>query len=128
MSVDIARLRQVLEHITANPETHDQNWWAVRTDCGTVACIAGHTVLLAGLPIDFDTEDEFGNVGNKLLDRRRIEDVAADLLGLDRQQRFHLFHALDLAECWAAASSITGKRVRWRASDRGPLPIHQSTK
>ncbi|QJY46695.1 hypothetical protein [Pseudonocardia broussonetiae] len=106
-------LRRVLDHITTHPDQHSQDWWARRTDCGTVACIAGHTVLLTGHTIDFETPDEYGNHGTKLIDRRRVEDVAAELLGLNAEQAWRLFHdAVDLQACWAAARSITGGRIQ----------------
>jgi len=40
---------QVLDHILAHPEMHDQGDWFRRTECGTVACFAGWATLLSGL-------------------------------------------------------------------------------
>jgi hypothetical protein len=37
-------LSEVLDHIHAHPEQHEQTVWS----CGTTACVAGRTCLLAG--------------------------------------------------------------------------------
>lgn len=117
MSVDVPRLRKVLAHITAHPEQHNQDWWAERTDCGTVMCVAGHTCVQAGLRIDLI--GFHGERGAHLTDGRRVEHVAAELLGLDEQQALRLFHiADDLPGVWAAARYITGNRVT-----RKPEPV-----
>lgn len=49
---DIARLRRVLAKIDAEPETWDQSRFAVKTECGTACCIAGHIVLDSGGKLD----------------------------------------------------------------------------
>lgn len=38
--------RRVLEHIEAHPEQWNQSRWALRSDCGTSYCFAGHAVHL----------------------------------------------------------------------------------
>jgi hypothetical protein len=40
-----AALIEVAEFIEANPHLYDQGTWGDETDCGTVACIAGHLAL-----------------------------------------------------------------------------------
>jgi hypothetical protein len=41
-------LRKVLRHIDAHPEEYDQGNFAVRTECGTAYCIAGHACVMSG--------------------------------------------------------------------------------
>lgn len=115
MSVNLPLLRRVLDHITTHSDQHDQYWWAEVRQCGTVMCIAGHTCVLQGHRIDFTPEAD----GAHLTDGRRVEDVAAELLGLDLDQSLRLFRsATDLQEAWAAARYITADNV-----GRMPDPI-----
>lgn len=44
-NIDVPALRKELEFITANRDCWRQEVWAERTSCGTVACLAGNTVL-----------------------------------------------------------------------------------
>jgi hypothetical protein len=39
---------RVLDHIDAEPKSWNQADWYRETDCGTVACFAGWSILLAG--------------------------------------------------------------------------------
>lgn len=59
MTPNVARLRETLAHITAHPEDHMQSAWR----CGTSACFAGHTAILAGAvwatSQDYGVEEEF---------------------------------------------------------------------
>lgn len=55
--VNVELLQRVLDHITTHPEEHDQTWWAVRDRCGATYCMAGHTVVMAGHRIDWDSTD-----------------------------------------------------------------------
>jgi len=64
----------------------DQRHWITNTECGTVCCIAGHTVLSNGYrrsmgPYVFDGSGE-----------RHVEFIARDLLGLDNRVSDALFH------------------------------------
>lgn len=46
---------RALDHIDAHPEQWRQDRWIGKSDCGTVGCFAGWTVLLSGAePIEFD--------------------------------------------------------------------------
>lgn len=56
MTVNVALLCKVMEHIEAHPEEHDQAEWAEQTACGTTYCFAGHTVLIAGWSLNFDED------------------------------------------------------------------------
>ena len=47
--------RQVLDHVDAHPEQFDMWQWGYEsTVCGTVACLAGRTLLLSGYSLDDD--------------------------------------------------------------------------
>lgn len=55
-TINVPLMRKVLEYLETNPEKHEQGCWAwsdaatvaeATYDCGTVACMAGWTVLLA---------------------------------------------------------------------------------
>lgn len=39
---------RVLDHIDADPETWNQEWWFTVTECGTAACFAGWACTLSG--------------------------------------------------------------------------------
>ncbi len=46
MDAELAKL--VLKQIENDPALFDMKEWGKQTDCGTVACIAGHTLLASG--------------------------------------------------------------------------------
>lgn len=49
---------RVLDHIDTHPEQHDQHVWIEQTStCGTAACFAGWTCLIAGDDPLFDEDD-----------------------------------------------------------------------
>jgi hypothetical protein len=75
---------RVLDHIDANPEQWDQQVWIERRDdCGTAACLAGWTVLLAGDKPDFVLEEsEACEVVIGDHDTMQIKERAAQLLGI----------------------------------------------
>ncbi len=45
-------LRTLAHELRADPESYDQSTWGYETECGTVACVAGHAAKLAGLPLN----------------------------------------------------------------------------
>jgi hypothetical protein len=45
-NIELAKL--ILKQIDAFPESFDMNSWVAVSPCGTVACIAGHAMLLSG--------------------------------------------------------------------------------
>lgn len=50
--------RQVLNQIESDPDSFDMTTWAYRSRehaCGTVACLAGHTMLQSGYPHEDST-------------------------------------------------------------------------
>jgi hypothetical protein len=85
--VDIERLDAVLEYISEHPEQHSQNLWASKTHCGTVACLAGWTVILE-YP---GAELEGGSLARVDGVTMIIRDEARDLLGLNTAQEDALF-------------------------------------
>lgn len=118
MSIDIERLRDVLEHVTAHPDEHNQTVWAWRADldialtkmiphCGTAMCLAGHTVVLAGRKIDWATATRSGEAV-RVVDGGRISDEARKLLGLAYDQAEALFDdGNSLADLWRIAGELT---------------------
>jgi hypothetical protein len=76
---------RVLDHIDADPISLMQRVWISQVACGTVACFAGWTCLLAGdQPTGFDeaAEAEYVRAGPEG-DTRYIPERAAELLGID---------------------------------------------
>lgn len=113
-------LRRVLEHVTAHPDEHNQAHWAVRSDCGTAYCVAGHAVVMSGYAPDWSAAfgatatvagvSTTGVVGTD----QTIGEVAADLLRLDvdGEGDHRLFHGSnDLADLWRIAAELTDGRV-----------------
>lgn len=78
--------RLVLKHVETFPETFDMKTWAVEAPCGTVACLAGWTLLLhggytfkhtpRGMPGFFNSEGRQVHAGSE----------ARILLGLDNDE------------------------------------------
>ncbi len=78
---------RVLDHIDAHPSEWNQTVWVLNEgDCGTSACAAGWTCLLAGdqprFHSDGDPEAEYVTPGGKR-SRVYIPDRAAELLGME---------------------------------------------
>lgn len=79
MAINTELLERVMQHILDHPEQHDQTSWGHKEPhCGTAACFAGWTVILAGERVRFDQEQ------NMFLNHshRDIPTRAAELLGL----------------------------------------------
>lgn len=74
---------KTLDHIDADPDQHDQQFWIHRGDgCGTVACLAGWACLLADDRPDFYKDDPEACdvlVGG---DSLPVPERAAQLLGI----------------------------------------------
>lgn len=117
----ISRAYEMLDFIEAHPDAHDQNWWinhdkritragldaarALNT-CGTTACAAGWTVLLAGGRFVSTWRVQLPDGGSW-----RVEDAAAFLLGMGDSEAAALFRrARDLAEVRKAVFDIFGPR------------------
>ena len=95
--------------IRSVPKCYDQSTWgesvekSTEVPCGTVACIAGHTCLLAGwhptihLSGCYDYTS-FSKQKNQPTDRDEegqeyVQDIAQRELGITRQEAFYLFDA-----------------------------------
>lgn len=86
---ELDRLRRVLAHIDANPESLDMRTIAHKSECGTTCCIAGHAVALEGRAFIFD-EDGYTNTTTR---GENVWDLAALLLGLTEDEQYDLFHS-----------------------------------
>lgn len=108
----------VWHHIVDNPEQHRQDQWLTKTECGTVACFAGWTALLAGaepawrsgcdssgiVHLPDDLAEELGRTN-----RGPAECVAIDLLGITVGQADDLFSgANDLGDIREVLQDIYG--------------------
>lgn len=98
---------RVRDVIVQHPEHHDQGAWIdpgrgwpfdarltaddVLASCGTTACAAGWTVLLAGYRVD---DNAYIYDANGVRIERLISHLAQELLGLTRDERTRLFHAV----------------------------------
>lgn len=87
-----------LDQILANPESHDQEWWFRKTECGTTACFAGITVARHGwvpnFGIDPDGEGDFEEIADHVRRdgaSRVVPSLARDILGLNFTQSDSLF-------------------------------------
>jgi hypothetical protein len=84
--------RKVLDHIDEHPEQFNMHYWGVmRPACGTMACLAGHTLIQAGY--GFLGEDTFvapdgTHVAPSAAPELRPPDVARQLLGLSYEEYF----------------------------------------
>jgi len=90
-------MRDVLAHIERNPETWNQGSWAVRTDCGTSYCYAGHAVAMVGGRINIEESTaEVATLPEDVRDRFTREHVAISaaaraVLGLEPTTAERLF-------------------------------------
>lgn len=108
---DTARAYQVLDHILAHPEQHDQGIWM--NECGTVACLAGWTCLLAGdQPVCRPLWTDYMAVRVGDTHRlRKIRGRAKELLGIDDLQADYLFDASNsIDDLIEEIEKIFGKR------------------
>jgi len=78
----------VLAHIAAHPEQWDQRVWLQTTECGTVGCFAGWTVVLGGG------------------DREDVRESARALLELDARQASSVFSGQQTFEGLSAWRAI----------------------
>lgn len=108
---NVPLLSKTMDHIEAHPEEWDQSMWATRKNpqCGTIACFAGTSVLLAdpdakmlfiadGGYLDLeDGESIYVAPSSAALcvdgtgRTRRIDNYAKQLLGLNSTQAANLF-------------------------------------
>lgn len=98
--MNLTRFRQVMDAIDAEPYSLNQRYWMLRRlpspisgFCGTVMCVAGHTVTQFGFvpvwePNESLAEECRPKDGGT---RRYIEEVAQELLELTEEQKTALF-------------------------------------
>ncbi|WP_100459426.1 hypothetical protein [Mycobacteroides abscessus] len=93
---------KVWNHLTENPEAHNQRHWALRSQvkpfagnnvCGTRMCLCGDAMKMSGYEFKFD---ECGVTATRFKrpDGTTDEDFIAEgqkLFGLNREQATHLF-------------------------------------
>lgn len=112
----IALLQRSLEHITRHLQLWDERVWAERADCGTAyrVDLAGAVVVLAGHEMDREPAGpgELTELASYTTDGRRIDRLAAELLGLDEHQAPSLFSVGNsLSDLWRLAVAYSGGRV-----------------
>lgn len=93
---NVTMLVEVMTYVDEHTEQLDQTVWTKRTPCGTVACIAGHTMLMLGWTPWFPVEDEWREITSYFVDpdgdRHYTETAAMGALGLNLKQAELLFH------------------------------------
>lgn len=104
---------QVMKDIT--DENLNMNVWGrsplPKMTCGTQMCFAGHTVVAAGHALEWVREWHGDYEATYTTDGYGVEDLAAELLGLDDDQVAQLFFETDATtvdELWEAVTRITG--------------------
>lgn len=112
-------LRRALKHITEHPDEWDQSYWAMRRDCGTTCCLAGHIVLLDGWVLDYPPpRPGYAETATcKRPDDEQtmfIDQVAAQAIGLaaygvDAEALFEGTQTLD--DLWLLAAKLTGGAI-----------------
>lgn len=92
-----ALAEKILQRITEDPESHNQNTWTADSDsaeCGTQACIAGWAVAFNR----HDGENEhlaLSRLARELDTKVWYDYVGRELLGLSRRAANDLFYASD---------------------------------
>lgn len=112
-----------LAAIERDPASWRQGAWAVRTECGTAYCFAGHAVNLSGVELGWDRadrvygpltleSDEFADVLEAAVfaaDGRFVYDHARHVLGLTSGQAGNLFCPInDLDSLYSICAGILG--------------------
>jgi hypothetical protein len=124
--LNVGRLREALEFITANPRYWQQNLWARRVpwvdpadqNAEFIGCLGYHIVRLAG--------HRHGYVGVcgetwTVADGRHMYEVAREEIGLSGLQAMSLFHpANSLKDLWDIAERITQGAITapWRKKEK----------
>lgn len=112
---NVELIQKVLDHITAHPDEWNQASWAVKRECGTAYCFAGHVVQMTGYEIAWDGDyDRAFHVKVKGLPvglysyANTISYVARRELGLTDVESITLFDSDNtLSDLWKWANYIT---------------------
>lgn len=90
---------RVFKRIEADPNLFDMAQYGRKTECGTVACLAGHTVMEYGYVLDVSnkggscyTPMQFTWVQPNSKDYLSTFDTAQEILGLSWEQAKALFY------------------------------------
>jgi hypothetical protein len=130
--VDLDRADAVMDHIDTHPEQHAQRRWF----CGTTACVAGRTALMAGWKPVFRSicgaeacracrliAEEVEKDGEV----RYVADVARELLGLDCETADRLFagdNTLDdIHQVHKELHGAPRQPLSWEDTDRGAVGV-----
>lgn len=89
MNRNVELLRAVADKIEREPSSYAQHLWG--NHCGTVHCVAGHAVHLAGLSPSRDASWPWSMVVDENGDHEPTRNVAARLLGLTEGEAAMLF-------------------------------------
>lgn len=121
VEVNVELFQRALESITDNPETHQQNVWARRSETGDIiGCLAyhvsrltGHTVRWSNSPWTGLPRYESGYViADNSTDVIPMFTAARMALGLSHAQANLLFHpGNDTHELWEMAGKFTNGQV-----------------
>jgi hypothetical protein len=88
--------RLALKQIDTFPDTFSMSTWGIRTECGTVACLAGHAMLCSGYEektfpqyrmVSYIRPDG-AEVLRTLTGHRAYGDEAQELLGMSKTERY----------------------------------------
>lgn len=105
---------QILEHITAHPEQHDQVSFGEKNDCGTTACIAGWAALLTDNAFFRKNNDDEWRIFLKPDAEDSFESLGANLLGMEYDDAWELFYCLDNEQAKAALGYVArGEEIDW---------------
>ena len=105
--LNVAVVDDAVAEILVNPDGHNQEYWAYRSDCGTTMCLAGHIVTQAGYQIQWikwipgcpGNENSWsGSHCTKDGEIWDIEYLAAKMTGLPPMEAGRLFHCYGDAE------------------------------
>lgn len=99
MTVNEELFRTVVKQIETFPQFWDQEEWAVKSRCGTFACVAGWTLIVSGrmdgamrvLDKDGNPAPCFFDDGHSIGCQCSVPQVAMQLLGLDAKQADEIF-------------------------------------
>lgn len=80
--MNVANLRALAQKLRRirHEEHYNQGVWTERTTCGSVACLAGHAIVLAGFRTILDSQSEYGV---KQFDEESGPDPAVCAIGSD---------------------------------------------